>query len=85
MSWVEGEPLLKRGEATLPPSELPLVRFGIGTCAHRPTPPRKPARWLSSPAESIRHDEAASAAARSAFTRRSRSLADAFLDLTGST
>ena len=29
MSWLEGEPLLKRGEATLPASELPLVRFGI--------------------------------------------------------
>ena len=29
MSWVDGEPLLKRGEATLPRSELPLVLFGI--------------------------------------------------------
>ena len=29
MTWVEGEPLLPRGDATLPPSSLPLVRFGI--------------------------------------------------------
>ena len=29
MSWVEGAPLLGRGQATLPPTELPLVRFGI--------------------------------------------------------
>ncbi|KAL1503349.1 hypothetical protein AB1Y20_011401 [Prymnesium parvum] len=29
MSWVEGEPLLARGQATLAGGELPLVRFGI--------------------------------------------------------
>jgi len=29
MSWIDGEPLLASRCATLPPSELPLVRFGI--------------------------------------------------------
>ena len=29
MSWVEGDPVLGRGRATLPQSELPLVTFGI--------------------------------------------------------
>ncbi len=29
MSWVEGEPLLRRGSAALPLSELPLVSFGL--------------------------------------------------------
>lgn len=29
MTWIEGAPLLRRGEASLPLSELPLVRFGI--------------------------------------------------------
>ena len=29
MSWVDGEPLLARRCATLPQSELPIVRFGI--------------------------------------------------------
>lgn len=29
MTWIDGEPLLPRGAATLPASALPLVRFGI--------------------------------------------------------
>ena len=29
MTWIEGEPLLRRGASSLPTSELPLVRFGI--------------------------------------------------------
>ena len=29
MTWLDGEKLLKRADATLPASELPLVRFGI--------------------------------------------------------
>lgn len=29
MSWIEGEPLMKQGQARLPASELPLVDFGL--------------------------------------------------------
>ena len=29
MTWVEGEPLLGRGEATLDAADLPLVAFGL--------------------------------------------------------